>query len=455
MSVVTLSVIVNQWLLIPCAILGIGVVIIRNFYIRTGRDLQRLDAIARSPVYDHVGTTLNGLMTVRAFRVEDKFEHQFYRFMRDSVACRFLVMSSQRAIGFFLDVLSNVYILCITIAIMAVSREEISGADAGLMLSSSLMIMNCFQYCIRLSCDFETQMISCERVMEYENIEPEKQQAVDGMKPGPEWPALGTIQFENVSLWYSKSLPPVLHDLSLDIESGEKIGIVGRTGAGKSSLISCLFRLAEPEGRIVIDGLDILTLSLRDVRNRISIIPQDPVLFSGTVRQNLDPFVKYSDERIWEALQESNLQMTVKEMDGMLYAHVSEGGSNLSVGQRQLLCLARALLRKNKILVCDEATANVDHETDELIRKTIKDKFHHCTILTVAHRLNTIIDMDRVMVMEAGQVVEFDEPYNLLRNTNGLFLSMVRETGTMFENMLMKAAEAAFLQKHGVIDGRL
>lgn len=228
-----------------------------------------------------------------------------------------------------------------------------------------------------------------------------------------------------------------------------QVGIVGRTGAGKSSLISVLFRLIEPHGEVVIDNIDTQIVGLHELRSKISIIPQDPILFSGTIRQNLDPFSKYADYQLWNCLKDANLAAAVKIMPGGLDASVSEGGSNLSVGQRQLLCLARALLKRNKILVLDEATANVDLETDALIQEAIRTKFNDCTVLTVAHRLNTIIDMDRVLVLDAGKVVEYDEPFILLtEKPNGYFTGMIKETGEQMSQLLLSSARKAFQSRH-------
>lgn len=302
-----------------------------------------------------------------------------------------------------------------------------------------------------MSADFETQLVSCERVMEYGKLESEAELKIEGKEPPREWPTFGEIVFRKVSLWYSKTMPAVLKDISFEIEPGEKVGIVGRTGAGKSSLVSILFRLVEPEGVIMIDNVDIQSIGLHDLRTKISIIPQDPVLFSGTIRQNLDPFREYTDDQLWTALRESNLASAVNSMSGKLDAAVTEGGSNLSVGQRQLLCLARALLKNNKILVLDEATANVDQETDAQIQKTIKNQFKECTILTVAHRLNTIIEMDKVLVLDSGRIVEFDEPYLLLKNRNGIFSAMVEQTGDLARG-LHRLAETAYFKKHKIFE---
>ena len=438
--------VVNPWLIIPTIILAVVCYPMREYYVRTGRDLHRLDSIARSPVYNHLTATFDGLITIRAFKLELKCEEQYIRYLKDSVACRFLVFYAIRVLGLSLDMFANLYILCVCLVLIESPVGAIPGGDAGLILSQSLLLIGVFQYCVRMTSEFENQMTSAERVLEYGQLPSEAELRIPGKIEDKDWPSNGNIIFKGVNLRYSPDAPPVLKDLTFKIKAGEKIGIVGRTGAGKSSLISILFRLVEPEGNIIIDNIDIKTLGLHELRSKISIIPQDPSLFSGTVRENLDPFKEYNDVKMWEALSEAHLTVTIRSMGG-LDAKVSEGGANLSVGQRQLLCMARALLKKNKILVMDEATANVDQKTDEVIQETIKTTFTGNTVLTVAHRLNTIIDMDKVMVMDAGRVVEFDEPYILLRNVTGVFYSMVKQTGPDFERMLHSLAETSHSER--------
>lgn len=297
------------------------------------------------------------------------------------------------------------------------------------------------QWGIRQSSELENQMTSVERVVEYTDLPKERSlESTSGKKPPKEWPAEGKVEFENIYLTYADNDPPVLKNLNFKINPKEKIGIVGRTGAGKSSLIAALFQLTDTKGSILIDKRNITELGLHDLRSKLSIIPQDPVIFSGTLRKNLDPFDEYSDNILWKALEDVELKNTMADLVGGLNSKMSEGGSNLSVGQRQLVCLARAIVRNNKVLVLDEATANVDPKTDALIQKTIRSKFSDCTVLTIAHRLNTVMDSDRVLVMDAGSMVEFDHPYRLLQNSEGYLKKMVDQTGPVMAETLTRIA---------------
>lgn len=300
---------------------------------------------------------------------------------------------------------------------------------------------------MRQSAELENTMTAVERVVEYNSVDPEPEfDSSPDKKPPAEWPEKGAIKFEKLSLSYFPSEisnEKVLRELEFEIFPQEKIGIVGRTGAGKSSIINALFRLSYIEGKIVIDTRDTQTLGLHDLRSKISIIPQEPVLFSGTMRYNLDPFDEYNDDKLWEALEEVKLKELISEMPAGLNSKISEGGTNFSVGQRQLVCLARAILRENKILLMDEATANVDPQTDGLIQDTIRKKFADCTVLTIAHRLNTVMDSDRILVMDAGKCVEFGSPHELLNMNNNtrVFHDMVKETGKATFESLRKIAE--------------
>ena len=298
--------------------------------------------------------------------------------------------------------------------------------------------------------ELENEMVSLERLLEYSKVD------TDPERPDPAavpklWPEDGHIEFRNVSLKYNPHDPPVLKNLNFTIQPREKIGIVGRTGAGKSSTITALFQLYPIEGTILIDGVDTPKPPLEDVRSKISIIPQEPVLFSGNMRKNLDPFEEYDDEILWNALDQVELREVVAELPDGLQSYVSEGGANFSVGQRQLVCLARALIRNNKILVMDEATANVDPYTDALIQNTIREKFADCTVLTIAHRLHTVMDSDRILVMNAGSVEEFEHPFVLLGDKKGILYSLVQTTGkTTAANLESIAREVGVWASRGL-----
>lgn len=301
-------------------------------------------------------------------------------------------------------------------------------------------LISSLQWGMRQWSELENQMTSVERILEYTKLEKEPERKPNENLP-IDWPSQGAIEFKDVKLKYNDNEPLVLKGLKFNVHPKEKIGIVGRTGAGKSSTISALFQLYPVDGSIVIDNINATELPLEQVRSKISIIPQEPVLFSGTMRKNLDPFEEYSDEVLWNALEQVELKETIAELPAGLNSPVTEGGTNFSVGERQLVCLARALIRNNKILVLDEATANVDPHTDALIQNTIREKFADCSVLTIAHRLNTVMDSDKILVMDAGKVREFDHPYLLLQDTKGFLFNMVEATGTSTSKNLKRIAE--------------
>ena len=266
-------------------------------------------------------------------------------------------------------------------------------------------------------------MTSVERVITYTQLEEEPGYSIT-KKPPPDWPQEGSMKFENMSLRYYEGGPQVLKNLSFQVNPREKIGVAGRTGAGKSSIVSALFRMPNPQGQIYIDGEAIGELNLQSTRQVMSVITQNPTLFSGPLRSNLDPFWRYTDEEIWAVLDQVQMKSKVEDLPRKLSYELSESGTNFGVGERQLLCLARALLNKNKIIVMDEATANVDFNTDQRIQETIRSKFEDSTVITIAHRLNTIIDYDRVLVMDKGQLIEYDPPYELLSRGDGAFTEL-------------------------------
>ncbi|CAH1736108.1 unnamed protein product [Aphis gossypii] len=419
----------NIYLLIPTVIIGIMVYKVRDYYFYTSQNIKRLEASTRSPVLAHMNASLQGLTTIRAFGAEQILSQEFDRHQDLHSSASHLYSCLNQGFGFWIDIVCLLY-LCIIIFSLLIADNNIYGGSVGLVLTQVMCLLGRIQWGVRQSSILLCQLTSVERVIEYTNLPQEDTlHSIEVKNPPKEWPYSGKIVFKDFNLRYSLNSPYVLKDLNIEIRSMEKIGIVGRTGAGKSSFIGALFRLALNEGKIIIDGVDIHELMLKDLRSKLSIIPQEPVLFSGTMRTNLDPFDEYPDHDLWNALDEVELKNFVEGLPGGLNSKLSSSGSNFSVGQRQLVCLARAILQNNKILILDEATANVDPLTDKLIQNTIRNKFKNCTVLTIAHRINTIMDSDRVLVMDFGKIVEFDHPYNLLKNTDGFFYKMVEQTG--------------------------
>ena len=434
---------VNIYFLIPIVVMGSLFWFIRKIYLKTSKNVKRLEGITKSPVFTHLNATLRGLTTIRAYGAQDTLCKEFDKHQDLHSSAWYMFITTSQAFGFCLDIMCLIFIGSVTFSFMLI--EDTLGGSVGLAITQSMALVGMMQWGMRQSAEVANQMMSTERVVEYKYMpeEPLLETPQDTKLPRI-WPFEGRIEFEKVYLQYGESgEPPVLKNLNLTIEPKEKIGIVGRTGAGKSSLIAAIFRLANVQGTIRIDGVDTGKLGLHELRKHLSIIPQDPVLFSGTLRTNIDPFGMYPDYLLWRVLDDVELKDSVNENHG-LDSHVAEGGSNFSVGQRQLVCLARAILRRNRILILDEATANVDPHTDSLIQKTIRTKFSDCTVLTVAHRLNTIVDSDRVLVMEAGIMVEFDHPHILLQKKDGHFYSMVQETGHVMAEQLSRTAHESY-----------
>ncbi|XP_026805613.1 probable multidrug resistance-associated protein lethal(2)03659 [Rhopalosiphum maidis] len=436
---------INFYLLIPTFIIGLICYYTFYFYLLTSRSIKRLEGVSRSPVYGYLNASLQGISTIRAFQAEDVLSKEFDGHQDLHSSAWYLFITSSEAFGFSLDIICFIYICILTFSFLIVNNDNFGG-DVGLVLTQAINMTGALQWGIRQLAELDNQMTSVERVVEYTNIPQEAAlESSPDKKPPKEWPDKGQIVFDNFYLRYSLDAAHVLKNLNFQIQAMEKIGIVGRTGAGKSSLIGALFRLALNEGNITIDNIEIHEIGLHDLRSKISIIPQEPILFSGSMRKNLDPLNEYPDHVLWNALEDVELKTIVKDLPDGLNSKMSEGGSNFSVGQRQLVCLARAIVRCNKILVLDEATANVDSQTDALIQKTIRNKFRSCTVLTIAHRLNTVMDSDRVLVMDDGTMVEFDHPYNLLTNKDGFFYKMVEQTGSETFDFLYKIAVESFM----------
>ncbi|KAG0018030.1 hypothetical protein BGZ81_010421 [Podila clonocystis] len=414
------------------------------YYRSSSRELKRIDSILRSSLYAHFSETLSGLATIRAYREQDRFIERNAYFIDLENRPYFMSYSIQRWLGVRLETIANILVFC-TSLLGVCGRTSITPSTIGLVLSYSMSVTGTFNWCVRQYAEVENNMNAVERLHHYaEELDVEADAIIPDNRPSDQWPSAGSIKIRNLEMRYRPELPTVLHDLSVDIQGGEKIGVVGRTGAGKSSIMMALFRLVEPsKGTIEIDGVDVGKIGLFDLRTRLAIIPQDPILFSGTIRSNLDPFEKRTDQELWEVLERSDLKAYVTSCEGGLDSQVSEFGENLSVGQRQLLCLARAMLTHARVIIMDEATASVDVATDVMLQKAIRVDFAQSTVLTIAHRLNTVIDYSRVLVLDHGEIREFDTPANLLRNPDSVFSSMVDETGAVNAALLRSLANAA------------
>jgi len=426
-------ILVLPWFAIPIIPIMMVYNHIQKHYRPVSRDLQRLESISRSPIFAQFSETLSGVSTLRAFDMQDRFISTNEERLDSSNRSFYIMHCCNRWLQLRLELIGGSISLVVALLVAASKSTKYIVVDAGiagLLLTYSLQITGALNFVVRMACETESRITSAERIKEYSSLKHEAPEIVEENRPATEWPAKGEIVIKNLSMRYRQGLDLVLRKVSLTITGGEKVGIAGRTGSGKSSLMMALFRIVEPaDGTIFIDGMDIQDLGLKDLRSALSIIPQDPVMFCGSLRENLDPFEKYDDKVVWDALRAAHLHDYVSGNDKKLEMEISEGGENLSLGQRQLVCLARAILRRNKILVMDEATANIDMETDALIQQTIRTEFKDCTVLTIAHRLHTIMDCDKILIMDAGTVGEFDHPSNLLAKENSLLTSLVEETG--------------------------
>ncbi|OCT79575.1 ATP-binding cassette sub-family C member 10 [Xenopus laevis] len=398
---------------------------LQRFYRHSSRELKRLQSITLSPIYTHFSETLTGLTTIRATRHADRFEAECLSRLEVNQRCMFASNSAVQWLDIRLQMIGVIVVAAISI--IAIIQHQKKSGDPGLVglaLSYALSITGILSGLISSFTQTEAMMVSVERTEEYSTTLP-SEPTEGSLQVESDWPSKGHIEFRNVVLCYRPGLPNALDSVSFTISPGEKIGIVGRTGSGKSTLFLALFRMMELKlGNILIDNIPACQLNLELLRSRLAIIPQDAFLFSGSVRVNLDPLSHHTDVEILEVLVQCHLQEVVMRIGG-LDADVGDRGKNFSLGQRQLLCLARALLTHAKILCIDEATASVDHQTDELLQKTIRERFRGRTVLTIAHRLNTIMDSDRVLVMHAGKVAELDSPANLSKREDSNFYRLI------------------------------
>ncbi|CAE6485222.1 ATP-binding cassette transporter YOR1 [Saccharomyces cerevisiae PE-2] len=454
-GVCVMCIVYLPWFAIAIPFLLVIFVLIADHYQSSGREIKRLEAVQRSFVYNNLNEVLGGMDTIRAYRSQERFLAKSDFLINKMNEAGYLVVVLQRWVGIFLDMVAIAFALIITL--LCVTRAfPISAASVGVLLTYVLQLPGLLNTILRAMTQTENDMNSAERLVTYATELPlEASYRKPEMTPPESWPSMGEIIFENVDFAYRPGLPIVLKNLNLNIKSGEKIGICGRTGAGKSTIMSALYRLNElTAGKILIDNVDISQLGLFDLRRKLAIIPQDPVLFRGTIRKNLDPFNERTDDELWDALVRGGAiakddlpEVKLQKPDengthGRMHKFhldqaVEEEGSNFSLGERQLLALTRALVRQSKILILDEATSSVDYETDGKIQTRIVEEFGDCTILCIAHRLKTIVNYDRILVLEKGEVAEFDTPWTLFSQEDSIFRSMCSRSGIVendFEN---------------------
>ncbi|XP_071962252.1 ATP-binding cassette sub-family C member 10-like [Antedon mediterranea] len=413
------------WFILVLVPILIVYYLIQKYYRKTSRELKRITSVTRSPIYAHFSETLSGVMTIRALRATERFEEENLTRLEQNQRANFCSLAVTMWLGLWLQLLGVVMVGAV--ALLSVWEHHNGGINPGLVglaISYILGITGQLMGVITSFTETEKQMVSVERIMHYVKEVPQESQQSLLYTPA-QWPSLGRVCFTRVSFSYHRHLPNALNSVTFTTAPGEKIGIVGRTGSGKSSLFLALFRMVElQDGSITIDGTNISHVQVQDLRSRLAVIPQDPFLFSGSIRENLDPKGEHSDDELWCILEKCHLKEVVQALGG-LEGEAAEKGRHFSSGQRQLVCLARAMLTRAKVLCIDEATASIDYDTDKLLQETIRTEFRENTVLTIAHRINTIVDSDRVIVMESGMIAEFDAPDDLLSDTNSLFYGLV------------------------------
>uniref|UniRef100_A0A4W3JB18 ATP-binding cassette, sub-family C (CFTR/MRP), member 9 n=1 Tax=Callorhinchus milii TaxID=7868 RepID=A0A4W3JB18_CALMI len=408
---------------------GIAFYFIQKYFRVASRDLQELDDSTQLPLLCHFSETAEGLTTIRAFQHEARFKQRMLELTDANNIAYLFLSAANRWLEVRTDYLGACIVLTAAVAsIFCASYTKLSSSLVGLGLTYALTVCNYLNWVVRNLADLEVQMGAVKKVNSFLNIESENYEGtIDPAQVPEDWPQQGEIKIQDLCVRYDSSLKPVLKHVKAFITPGQKVGICGRTGSGKSSLSLAFFRMVDIfEGKIVIDGIDISKLPLHTLRSRLSIILQDPVLFSGSIRFNLDPGCKCTDDRLWEALEIAQLKNIVKLLPGGLNANVTEGGENFSVGQRQLFCLARAFVRKSSILIMDEATASIDMATENILQKVVMTAFADRTVVIIAHRVHTILTADLVIVMKRGNILEYDKPESLLAHEDSIFASFVR-----------------------------
>ncbi|XP_074304313.1 ABC transporter C family member 3-like [Silene latifolia] len=406
----------------------------QRYYIPSARELARLSGVCAAPVVQYFSEAISGAITIRSFDLQSRFQATYMKILDTYSAPQFCNAAAMKWLMLRLDAFSSLIFASLLVLLVFFS-EQIDPAMAGIAVTYGLTLNNTFSGLIWSLCNCETNMISVERILQYMSIPSEAPLLIESNRPDHSWPSCGEISINNLQVRYAPYLPIVLHGITCTFPKRMKTGIVGRTGSGKSTLIQTLFRIVEPTtGRILIDGIDISRIGIQDLRSRLGIIPQDPIMFQGTIRSNLDPLELYTDEQIWETLDKCQLGDKIRKTEKKLDSEVVENGENWSMGERQLVCLGRILVKKSKVLVLDEATASVDTNTDHLIQQTLKGNFSECTIITIAHRMSSVLDSDMILVLNNGHVQEFDSRRKLLENKSSSFAKLVAAWSTSHSN---------------------
>ncbi|KAI4308026.1 hypothetical protein L6164_031145 [Bauhinia variegata] len=400
----------------------------QQYYSPAARELARLVGTCEAPVIQHFAESISGLMTIRSFDQESRFHDTNMKLIDRYSQPKLYAATAIEWLCLRLDLLSSITFAFCLVFLVSFPNAITAPGIAGLAVTYGLSINGLQFRIIWFLCNMENKIISVERILQYTSIPSEPPLVIEEKHPHCSWPSFGEIHVQDLQVRYAPHLPLVLRGLTCTFNAGAKTGIVGRTGSGKSTLVQTLFRMVEPvSGQIMIDDINISLIGLHHLRSRLSIIPQDPTMFEGTIRSNLDPLEEYTDEQIWEALDMCQLGDEVRQKEGKLDSIVTESGENWSMGQRQLVCLGRVLLKKSKILVLDEATASVDTATDNIIQKTIKQHFSECTVITIAHRITSILDSDMVLFLRQGLIEEYDSPKTLLKKKSSSLAQLVAE----------------------------
>ena len=490
LTVVVLISVITPGFLVPGFFISLIYIATGMFYIRSSRDLKRIEAVQRSPLFQHFGETLSGVVTIRAYGDESRFVQDSHLRVNTHNRPYIYLWATNRWLAFRMDI-AGALVSFFSGLFVVVNAKTVDPGAAGLALSYAITFTQNVLWLVRLYAANEQNMNAVERIQEYIDVDQEAAARIPETAPAANWPSQGAVEFIDYSTRYRSDLDSVLKGVTFKIQAGEKIGVVGRTGAGKSSMALALFRGLEAEtGKILIDGVNIGLIGLQDLREAITIVPQDPTLFTGTMRSNLDPFEMFTDEEIFQALRRVQLVSDIPNGSGTstpdnisraptevgqspppansdangtissdstlaraetntkdnknifmnLSTPIAESGSNLSQGQRQLLCLARALLKSPRVLVMDEATASIDYATDTRIQNTLRELKNH-TLITIAHRLQTIVDYDKVLVLDRGEVIEYDDPWTLMKKEDGSFRSMC-DTSGQFDSLFELAKKA-------------